>query len=303
MKVTALTDRVRVFCGPVNVGLVRVGERQAVLIDSGLDRRSGRRLLETCADDGLEIIAILNTHAHADHIGGNAFIRQATNCRILTSAREAPALAHPEIQAIALFGGAPLPELLNPQITAEPCPGEIIVGDELRFGDLNFRILDLAGHSIGQIGFLVDGVAFFGDALFAPAIIQKHRLIYLYDPLLQLVCCRRLRNLQAKWFVGGHVPPTETIATMIAENIGHVEAVLQHLRGLLAAPQPLDRLVKNFLGNHGIHQGGWQHFLYRATLNGYLSALSRNGEAGFRVLDNLLLWYLESPSGKEQPPA
>ena len=88
---------------------------------------------------------------------------------------------------------------------------------------------------------------------------------------------------------------------MIAENIGHVESVLQHLRELLVLPQPLDRLVKSFLSQFGIHQGGWQHFLYRATLNGYLSALRRYREADFRVLDNLLLWYATPPEETEKP--
>lgn len=302
MQVTALNERVRVVCGPVNVGIIQVSPHQAVLIDSGLDRRSGRRLLELCADDGLDIIAILNTHAHADHIGGNAFINRAVNCRILASDREAPAITHPEIQAIALFGGAPPPELFNPQLTAEPTVCEVFPGQILQFGDQTIEVLDLAGHSIGQVGFRVGDVIFYADTLFPPALLQKHRLVYLYDPIGQLECLRRLRTIQAAWFVGGHIPPSHTIATTIAENIGHVESVLQHLRGLLAIPQPLDRLVKSFLGHYGIKQGGWQHFLYRATLNGYLSALRRMKEADFRVLDNLLIWYLTPPESPEPQP-
>jgi glyoxylase-like metal-dependent hydrolase (beta-lactamase superfamily II) len=43
----------------------------AVLIDAGQDRDQAKRLLRACEAAGLTPCAIINTHAHADHFGGN----------------------------------------------------------------------------------------------------------------------------------------------------------------------------------------------------------------------------------------
>ncbi|MBF0501630.1 MAG: MBL fold metallo-hydrolase [Candidatus Riflebacteria bacterium] len=298
MELKALTKRVQVISGFVNIGLIRLVGNRVILIDSGLDRRYAKKVLGLLAGYGYEVAAILNTHAHADHIGGNAFIQMSTGCRVLIGPLEAPAAIHPLIQAIALFGGFPLPDLLNPHVMAEPCSPEILPEDRVIIEDVEIGILDLPGHSVGQKGFLVDGVAFLADTLFTTPDVQKHRLTYLYDPLAQIASCERLRQLNAEWYIGGHFPPTKDIRGMIAENLGIVERALDVLRGLIAMPQPLDRLLKNFLDHFKIKNGGWEHFLYRATLNGYLSALKRLGEADFKVLDNLLIWFGTLPPQK-----
>ena len=83
MELKALSDRVQVISGPVQIGLVRLSKNRIALIDSGIDHRYGRKILRLITDYGYEVAAILNTHAHADHIGGNAFIQAETQCRIL----------------------------------------------------------------------------------------------------------------------------------------------------------------------------------------------------------------------------
>ncbi|MFZ2960221.1 MAG: MBL fold metallo-hydrolase [Candidatus Ozemobacteraceae bacterium] len=303
MELQPLTERVHVISGPARVGLVRLSGNRVALIDSGIDGRYGKRILDLLSDYRYQIVAILNTHAHADHIGGNAFIQKATGCRIFLGPLEAPAAMHPIIQAIALFGGFPLPDLVNPAIMAEPSIVEILPEKKIVLDEQEIQILDLPGHSVGQKGFLIDGVAFLADALFPTNVVQKNRLIYLFDPLAHIACCEKLRDLHAKWYVGGHFSPTKSIEAMIAENLGAVEAALHELHSLLATPLPLDKLVKEFLGHFQIKKRGWEHFLYRATLNGYLSALRRRGEANFKVFDNLLVWFATVPPDKGQTPS
>ncbi|MBF0547005.1 MAG: MBL fold metallo-hydrolase [Candidatus Riflebacteria bacterium] len=294
IQIKALSPKVQVILAGTSIGLVKIDENRVVLIDSGFDRRTGRRILELIGNYGYKVEAILNTHAHADHVGGNAVIQESTGCKIFASTNEAPAIGNPLMQAIALFGGAPFPELLNPFIIAEPSKAEIFDAKQIKFGETEIEIIDLPGHSIGQKGFLVDGVAFLADTLFSAQVINKHRLIYLFDPIAHIETCKRLRNLKADWYVGGHFSPINNINGLIAENLGHTEAAINFLKGLLAIPQSFDRLLKSFLTHFSVKKGGWEHFLYRATLNAYLSALKRSGGADFRVMDNLLVWYAVS---------
>ena len=68
--------------GFAKIGVVRMVGDKAVLIDSGADENSGRLVLEALTDRGWTLDAIYNTHSHADHIGGNAYLQQQTGCRI-----------------------------------------------------------------------------------------------------------------------------------------------------------------------------------------------------------------------------
>lgn len=300
MELQGLTGRVRVIPGPVNIGVIMLGGDRVALVDSGLDRRMARRVLELLSAYRLEPAVILNTHAHADHCGGNAYIQEATGCRILASPSEAAAIANPLMQAIALYGGAPPDELINSLIVAEPSKAEVIESDTLEFDDLTIRVLRLGGHSIGQLGFVADGVAFLGDALFPLHTIQKHRLLFIYDPLEHLNTLEHLQSVTASTFVGGHFQPESRIDILLAENIRHVRDAFALVKRLLTGPQPYDRLAKQFFGSFKLQKSGWEHFLHRATLSGLLSALKRNGEADYRIMDNLLVWYGTGKPGKRE---
>ncbi|HNV69837.1 MAG TPA: MBL fold metallo-hydrolase, partial [Candidatus Ozemobacteraceae bacterium] len=182
LRLQRLTDRVQIIPGPTIIGVILLSDDRVAIIDSGLDRRAGRRLYELLRDYHYKLDVILNTHAHADHIGGNSFLHRTTQCRILAGPLEAPVIRHPLIQAVTLFGGAPPKELQNRMLTGDASPAEDIRGDSFELDGLKIDVIPLPGHSIGQVGFVVDGVAFLADALFAPSIMEKHKLVYMYDP-------------------------------------------------------------------------------------------------------------------------
>ncbi len=300
MQLKALSDRVQVFLGLANIGLLLLTDDRVALVDAGLDRRQARHVLEILTDYRYSLDTILVTHAHADHTGGCAFLQEATGCRILAGPREAPAVDNPIIQAIVLFGGAPLPELINRSLVADPARATAIEGSTMRLDDLEIEVLDLPGHSIGQKGFLVDGVAFVGDALFPEPVIKRNRLLYVFDPIDHLASLQRLESVNATTVVGGHFPPVTDRHSLLEANRKHVEHLFQFVRSLLTGPQTFERLLKELLGRFQLRKSGWEYFLYRSTLNGYLSALKRRGEADCRVIDNLLLWV--GATAPEPPP-
>ena len=291
MELTRLSERTLCVCGPANVGIIALGSSNVALIDSGIDEKYAARLYELLSDYRFKVEYILNTHAHADHIGGNNFFREKCGCRVLASTLEAPTIRQPLIQSAVLFAGAPINDLMNRFIMANPSEVEVFNGSELKLEEVEIKILDLPGHSVNQKGFMIDGTAFVADTLFPDNFFRKQRLPFTYDPHAHLQTLEKLRNLSAKIYVGGHFSPTANIAGMIASNQKHVEEAMAFMRELLKTPLSQDRVVKAFLDHFGLKKISWEYYLDRATVNGYLSSLYRRGEVKFRVLDNLAVWY------------
>jgi len=92
------------------------------------------------ADSGLQPVAILLTHHHADHIGGTA--------ELLRHWPGLPVFA-PEDARIDL-----------------PCR-RVAAGDQVDAGDWQFRVLAIPGHTRSHIAFLGHGHLFCGDTLFS----------------------------------------------------------------------------------------------------------------------------------------
>jgi len=291
MELARLTERVLWVRGPANVGVILLENSNVALIDSGCDRQFAGKLLEMLSDYRFKVSHILNTHAHADHIGGNSLFQEKCGCKIIASTLEAPTIRQPLIQCAVLFAGAPIGDLMNRFIMANPSQVEVITTNELQLDDLRIEILDLPGHSVNQKGFLVDGVAFLADTLFPDNFFNKQRLPFNYDPNSHMQTLEKLRKIEARCYIGGHFQPQNSINTLIASNLSHLNESLDFMRGLLKAPMPQDRVVKSFLDHYGLKKTNWEYYLYRAMVNGYLSSLHKHGEIKYRVLDNLLVWY------------
>lgn len=291
MKILKLSDRTGYIPGSTNIGLIFLENSEVILIDSGPDEKHARKLYELLSDYRLSIKVIINTHSHADHIGGNQWLQNTTGCKIIASPLEAPTIRQPLIQAAVLFSGAPASDLMNRFIIAAPSNAESFKEKQLTFGDLSFEILDLPGHSVNQKGILVDEVAFIADTLFETAYFKRQRLPFNYDPCVHIKTLKKLDLINAKKFIGGHFNPVENIVSLKSENLSATVNSLDFMKELLKMPLPQDRVIKSFMDHFNIKKSGWEHFLYRATVNGYLSALYREGIIKYRVLDNLLVWY------------
>lgn len=88
----------------------------------------------------IDLIAILNTHHHPDHVDGNLELKARFSCKVYGPAKESiPGLTHP------VSGGdrVDLPEL-----------------------GMAFDVIDLPGHTRGHIAYYGNGMLFCGDTLF-----------------------------------------------------------------------------------------------------------------------------------------
>jgi len=153
-----IVERLEVGPFAANCYLVACAEtKEAVIIDPGAE---GRRIIKRVHELGLKVKYIINTHAHIDHVGANAEVKEAFNVPVLVHTDDAPLLRSPQA-SMALFMG---------QSKVTPPDWTLQEGDVLEAGTLRIKVLETPGHTPGGISLDINGVLFTGDTLFAGSI-------------------------------------------------------------------------------------------------------------------------------------
>ncbi|MDR2823697.1 MAG: MBL fold metallo-hydrolase [Prevotellaceae bacterium] len=135
--------------------------REAAIIDAGCISENERRQIDGfIAHNNLKIEHLLNTHSHFDHILGNKYIAQKYGVQ---------PEAHKDDEFMVSSMGSIL-RSLGIQLNAESEPIGIYLteNDTVKFGNSEFKILHVPGHSPGSLCFYneKDGILFSGDVLF-----------------------------------------------------------------------------------------------------------------------------------------
>jgi hydroxyacylglutathione hydrolase len=180
--------------------------RAGAIIDPGDE---AERIFNEVEELRLVIKYILNTHAHFDHVGGNASLVIATGASLAI---------HPlELPLLRMKGGAALFGLNAPQ---SPDPDvELQEGDVLEVGKLRLEVLFTPGHTPGHVSFYERnaGVVFDGDVLFAGSIGRTDLPGGDYDTLLHSIHEKLLTLPDETRICSGHGPET----TVGAERRGN----------------------------------------------------------------------------------
>ena len=163
---------------PTKLGVFRTSQG-AYLIDSGNSKDAGKRARQMLDANGWPLLGILNTHSHADHIGGNRFLQDRTGCRIFAHGIEGAFTEHPILEPAFLCGGCPCRDLRH----------KLLLAQESRvspFTDPGFpsqiEVIPLPGHSFDMVGFRTpDNVVFLADCVASQATLSKYAVSFLYD--------------------------------------------------------------------------------------------------------------------------
>jgi glyoxylase-like metal-dependent hydrolase (beta-lactamase superfamily II) len=138
------------------------GRSDALVVDPGLEPE---QILELLEGHKLTPAALLCTHGHADHIGGNRVLKRAfPEAPLLIGKGDAVMLTDAEANLSAPFG---MP------LTSPPADRTVSEGDVLHLAGIDLEVLEIPGHSPGHVVFLhrhTPCQVFGGDVLFRGSI-------------------------------------------------------------------------------------------------------------------------------------
>jgi len=169
--------------GPLQSNCFIVGDEvsgEAVIIDPGGD---GDMILNAVGQKPWKVTAILNTHAHFDHIAGNAVVKKGTGAPLMAPRGDAFFMAQAHISA----------RMYGLEVEASPEPDRLLDdGDSIDLGDEKIKVLSTPGHTPGGATFVTSIGIFPGDSIFAGSIGRTDLPGGDYDTLIDSIKARIL---------------------------------------------------------------------------------------------------------------
>ncbi len=152
--------------------------KEAIVIDPGNSNEIENEEIEFfIKNNHLNLIAIINTHGHIDHIFGVAFLKEFFDAKFYFPSPDLPLLNNVELQA-EMIGIRP-PRVVSPDF-------DLHGFKKLNFSDLEIEVIKTPGHSPGGTCLLIKSInkIFTGDTIFFESIGRTDLWGGDYDQLL-----------------------------------------------------------------------------------------------------------------------
>ncbi|OOF77062.1 MBL fold metallo-hydrolase [Rodentibacter caecimuris] len=182
-----------------NCSLIWDNEKNAAIVDPGGE---AEKLIQQIEKFGVNLKAILLTHAHLDHVGAAEQIKQHFNIEIWGSQESDRFLFDSLPEQAERFG--------LPNIKAFLPDRWLNEGEVVNIGDFRFDILHLPGHTPGHIGFIEQEkkVAFTGDVLFQGSVGRTDFPQGSHEQLISSICEKLFKLHNDMIIIAGHGPYT-----------------------------------------------------------------------------------------------
>lgn len=279
---------------PTNIGLFKTDNDEIVLIDSGNDKEAAKKVLSVIQSNNWKLKMIVNTHSNADHVGGNAYLHEKTNCSIAATRFESAFMSDPILEPSFLFGSYPNSKLRNKFLEAQPCKVTNIISYDESCGEIcetKLQAVPLPGHFMDMIGVMTpDNVFFAADSLFSKDILNKYHITFIYNVKSFLQTLDKLEQMTANFFVPSHASPVANIKPLVAINREKVNAVIDAILQNCATPVNFESLLKKLFDHYSLKLDFNQYVLVGSTVKSYLSYLYDLSLIEAIFENNMLLW-------------
>ena len=225
--------------------LYRIDDHRCIFLDSGWSwqREEFREALERYE---LVPVGAMASHAHEDHIGNHAWMKQTYGTKICMSFGEAVTVSTP-IQLKAQFSGMSLNAVHS-------FAGDTIVQtdrpvgvdeEQINFMGVDFRIHHTPGHSVDHICIgTPDGVCYVGDLIMSGAVLETAKLPYHLVHTIARESMEQMRDVKGyTHFLATHYGGFTDIAAVVDQNIAHLDWICEQFLKLMEEPMTWEQVM------------------------------------------------------------
>ena len=149
----------RIQVAPLDVNCyILAKEDNAICIDPG---GSPEKIIKILEDNNLSLEAIINTHAHFDHVGANAALAEKYDCPVYVHESDLKSLED-SVANLSVWFNEELKTGYEIKLLHD--------NENMTLGGLDFEVIHTPGHTPGCVCLLQNGNLFTGDTLFNMSI-------------------------------------------------------------------------------------------------------------------------------------
>lgn len=177
---------------------------------------------------GIEIRAVLCSHAHFDHTENNSFLQKEYGAELYLSVYDSEILGDwTAMKSVFYSYTGKDNSLYNKEMM---CHGDKLILPEqieVQVDEAIFQILRLPGHAASQLGFVTpDGVAYLTDSLFGLNMLQNNKILYMLDWTRTLETLERMKTFPFEYCIVAHGGLCRNLLDLAETNIQSFSRIL-----------------------------------------------------------------------------
>lgn len=262
--------------GMTYIPFYKINNEEIIMLDTGWKRGERQGIEEALERNNYRVAAILNSHAHIDHIGNNSYFKKKYNSIIAMAAYEALICSSEE--NLKLYYSSQALKLVKEHFGHMVCKTDIIIKEdenEISLCGVNFRIIHTPGHSPAHICIITpDNVAYLGDTLISYEVMEGAKMPYAYILSEDMQSKAKLHDLNCNKYVVAHKGMYESINKLIDDNMDFYESRAMRIYDVIDKPMTLEEILKAVIKSFNIRVNSiFRYYMMERMLRSYVDYL------------------------------
>jgi hydroxyacylglutathione hydrolase len=282
------------FCidtGMSYIPFYKINDEEIILLDSGWAKGEREGIDELLEKNNFKVVSIINSHAHIDHIGNNAYLKQKYKCIIAMPAYEA-LVCSSTVNLKVYYSTQTLSEVTE-HFGHMVCETDIMILDDenkIYVCGIKFKILHTPGHSPAHVCIITpDDVAYLGDALISYEVMEGAKMPYAYILREDLKSKEKLYELKCSKYMVAHKGIYNDIIKLITDNISFYKHRAERVCDVIVGAMTMEDILKAVIKSFNIHVNSrYKYALIERMLRSYVEYLNETGIIELNMNDGFL---------------